>query len=653
MQSDGDPTNSTSLDPSETVSADEVARARRLREIVPEDEQRTLEEQAEKSREMNAAVVKAFGDLSIESAMRTWAVESVKLGPLQLELARDNKIKAIAPLVGSPAKVVDAALAEALGAQDVVTDGPCMLFSDPEPWPEPVVGRALLGDIEKTLKRHIALPDGAAEAVALWVMLSHSYEAFLVLPMLNVWSPVMGCGKTRLLELLGAMVPRPIFATNLTAAVLFRMIDRYSPTTLMDEVETYLSGNEQMRGVLNGGYSKATAIAMRLTGDNYEPHPFSTFCPKVIAGIGRRAATLEDRSVGIELSRRAPHQTIEPVRADRLGELEPIRRQAARWAADHMAQLATADPQVPDLGSDRALDNWRPLLAIAEAVGGDWPARARAAAVRLREDQGLEDSGILLLADLRDLFETKGAERLSSEQIVADLVLMEERLWPEWRQGQPITATQIARLLKPFRVKPSTIKVSAGRTLKGYRREQLDDAFSRYLPLRGVTSVTSLQSETIPAVTEPPKVTLQKVAVCSMVTAVTAESQERGKGDEIHAVSTVAEPMDLRPDDDPDSEVDQEQGSAPWDDLLPEAVDAFLDQATSDGGCYTTWTGLRDRLGIDDRGLEHLVAAMVNRRITDSRNGKEKCHLLYDQDGLSQLAADLRSERAIQAEARS
>ena len=48
---------------------------------------------------------------------------------------------------------------------------------------------------------------------------------------------------------------------------------------------------------------------------------------------------------------------------------------------------------------------WEPLLAIADAAGGDWPTRARAACVELVNAAKEEDKaslGIRLLTDLRD-----------------------------------------------------------------------------------------------------------------------------------------------------------------------------------------------------------------------------------------------------------
>ena len=53
----------------------------------------------------------------------------------------------------------------------------------------------------------------------------------------------------------------------------------------------------------------------------------------------------------------------------------------------------------------RAADNWRPLLAVADLAGGEWPAKARQAAAALETGDDAEGLGILLLRDLRELFD--------------------------------------------------------------------------------------------------------------------------------------------------------------------------------------------------------------------------------------------------------
>jgi Protein of unknown function (DUF3631) len=94
----------------------------------------------------------------------------------------------------------------------------------------------------------------------------------------------------------------------------------------------------------------------------------------------------------------------------------------------------------------------------------------------------------LLLADIRAAFQLKGTDRLSSDDLVAHLISLDERPWPELTKGKPITKNGLARLLRPFGISSGTIRVAGERTAKGYYLSTFDDAFARYLPPQNVTT---------------------------------------------------------------------------------------------------------------------------------------------------------------------
>ena len=409
--------------------------------------------------------------------------------PLRRELLREGAYQALKAVgVRAPTRLVDAALKDG-EEEEGGRQGRRLVLEDPEPWPEPVDGADLLEEMVLAISRYVVLPYGGATAAALWVMHAHAHDASEVSPILAISSPEKRCGKTTLLHLLGALVPRTLPASNITAAALFRAVEKFHPTILVDEADTFLRDNEELRGVLNSGHARASAVVVRCAEPDWEPHAFSTWAPKAIALIGNLPSTLEDRSILLRLRRRAPDEPIERLRLDRLGELEPLRRQAARWARDHMRVLSVADPETPSELHDRAADNWRCLLAIADSAGGTWPQRARTAARTLAGLEAGDDGSvrILLLQDLRDLFDKRKVDRLPSTDIVTVLVKMEERPWPEWghHSRKPITPTGVARLLRPFEVRPKTIKLPDGSTSKGYLREDLSETWERYIPTQG------------------------------------------------------------------------------------------------------------------------------------------------------------------------
>jgi putative DNA primase/helicase len=372
---------------------------------------------------------------------------------------------------------------------------------------------------------------------------SHCFDAFAVTPRLAICSPEKRCGKTRLLTILLHLCARPLPASNVTAAAVFRTIEKYHPTLLIDEADTFLRDKEELRGVLNSGHTRTMAIVVRTVGDNHEAAVFSTWAPLAIAQIGRLPATLEDRAVVIAMRRRRSDEQVEPLSEERLDELAPLSRRMARWAGDHIERLRVAAPEVPDLGGDRAADNWRPLLAIADLAGGSWPQRAREAARLLQGMESSEDgAGVQLLADLRDLFEGEATERLTSERIVKALGQMEERPWPEWRQGKSITASQVAKLLKPFGIRPKTMRIGTS-TPRGYEIADLEDAFSRYLPLSSRNTATPLQNSTFRGATESLGVAPEKAPICRDVSVLRVETGV-GQQEAAAAISdgTVAAP---------------------------------------------------------------------------------------------------------------
>lgn len=361
----------------------------------------------------------------------------------------------------------------------------------PEPWPELVDGAALLDEIANTLRRYIAADAEALNAVALWCVFAHAHDAFGFSPLLAISSPAPECGKTTLLSLIAALVPKPVPASNITSAAVFRTIEKWAPTLLVDEADSFMHGNEELRGILNSGHSKTGAFVIRTVGDDYEPKQFRTWAPKAIALIGKLSVTLASRAIHIQLRRATLAEAPEPLRIDRL-DLTQLQRQAARWAADHLDGLRAADPELPVDFSCRAADNWRPIIAIGDLAGGAWPKQARTAAKALAGvDEGVT-RGIELLTDIRAVFDERRLDQIASATLVGGLVEMEDRPWPEWRHGKPITTTGIARLLKSFKIKPTKWK-DDGITVRGYRKIDFNDSFNRYLGDQPAPAATALK----------------------------------------------------------------------------------------------------------------------------------------------------------------
>jgi hypothetical protein len=362
--------------------------------------------------------------------------------------------------------------------------GRALRLHEIEPAAQSVEGAVLLLHLTDVVRRHVVLPDHAAIAVALWVVWTHTYDFWDTAPRLVLTSPEKRCGKTTLLRVLTALVPRPLAASNVTPAALFRAVEAARPTLLIDEADSFATDNDELRGLVNSGHTRETAYVVRCVGDDHEPRVYTTWTPIALAAIGRLPGTIMDRAIVISLRRRLPDEPICRYDAGARAACEALARSAARWVLDAASGLAAADPAIPDALHDRAADNWRPLLAIAETAGGVWPDRARSAAVALSGEGDLEDAGlgVRLLADIRTIYDEVGTDRLSSAALCERLSEIEEAPWADWRHGKPITPAQLARLLRPFGVVSRTVRLRDGGIAKGYLRDDLVDAWDRYVP---------------------------------------------------------------------------------------------------------------------------------------------------------------------------
>jgi len=353
-----------------------------------------------------------------------------------------------------------------------------------EPCSESVDGVELLNELVETLDAFLVLPPHASQAVALWIVHTHAFAAADIAPRLAFVSPEKRCGKTTALKVLNGLVQRALTTANLTPAVLFRIIEAAKPTLLIDEADTFLGDDKhELRGILNSGHEPENARVLRCTGEKFEPHTFSTWAPIAIATIRRLPDTLADRSIVIRMKRKLLTDPVRRFTRRDVPKLSILARKIARWAVDNVDSLRDAEPEVPEDLHDRAADNWRPLFAIADRAGGDWAKRARYAALSLSPADAVEDRSVsvMLLQDIRVVFQQTGSDKLSSKDICTRLSIIEHRPWADYGGGGPISQSQLAHLLDRYGIRPGTIRISED-TPKGYKLEQFDDAFSRYLP---------------------------------------------------------------------------------------------------------------------------------------------------------------------------
>lgn len=341
-----------------------------------------------------------------------------------------------------------------------------------------------LDALRRSFETYAVLPSPEAlDATVLWVAATHAQGCWNTATRLVITAPEKRCGKSRLMDVIEATCSRPLMSVNISPAALVRSIGAEPVTLMIDEADTVFKrgggGNEALRGILNAGHQRNRPY-IRWQGNAREDVP--TFCMAALAGIGDPPDTITDRAVVVRMRRRRADEHVSPFRIGRDDvALHALREEIAEWATKHADELAVAEPRLPV--EDRAADNWHALVSIADAAGGDWPRRARKAAITLTAQQDEEATsgsvGTLLLRDLRSLF---GSETfLSTAAILAMLAESAEGPWSDMQ----LTPRALSDLLRPYGVTPS----STGQE-RGYKRAAFADAWGRYLPTDGLTVLT-------------------------------------------------------------------------------------------------------------------------------------------------------------------
>jgi hypothetical protein len=350
---------------------------------------------------------------------------------------------------------------------------------------------AILTEVHNLIGRYVVATEEQLTTLALHTAHTHAFAAADTTLYINVTSAAPESGKTRVFEVLIELVRSPFNVVDPSTASLFRMVDAFQSTVLMDEIDVVFSGAKEERarviGLLNAGYRRGASIPRVLDGskDARPPKLFSIFSPKLFAGIGTALppATLS-RCATIRLKMKKPGEEAARLRIRIITEeARPLREQLSAWASDPglIAELIAARPEMPEGLRDRQMDAWEPLFAIADLAGGGWPVRARTAALALSPDlqDGGQAVGVRLLHDLREILEPE-EERVHLKDLAYRLNLIEDAAWGGWSEGKGISSREISRILKPFDLETTQIKID-GSNGKGYEVSQFADAFERYL----------------------------------------------------------------------------------------------------------------------------------------------------------------------------
>ncbi|MGA3316221.1 MAG: DUF3631 domain-containing protein, partial [Candidatus Korobacteraceae bacterium] len=339
------------------------------------------------------------------------------------------------------------------------------------------------------LRQFFVLAEAYFTILPIWVLHTHVFECFDYTPYLTITSPTKRCAKSNLCAALGVLVPRPWKTQSVSVAALARKIEKEHCSMLLDEADQAFKGPAEytsaLQGVLNSGFEQGGTYSRCVgEGTSMESKDFSTFCPKVIAGIKRLPDTVTDRSIPLRIQRKGKEQ-VERFRSRKYKpEGAVIKKQAETWAARVRADIAFHQPQTIEELNDRAWDVCEPLMAIAETIGQGWDVKLRAALLKTFGSESAEDDdyGILLLRDTRDIKQSVGdADKIFSADLVSRLKAIETSPWADWNGGKGLSTNALRRMLGGFEIHPRGTIREGDRTAKGYLWESFKDPWDRYL----------------------------------------------------------------------------------------------------------------------------------------------------------------------------
>lgn len=342
---------------------------------------------------------------------------------------------------------------------------------------------ATLDAVGNEFDKYIVFPSAEArDATVLWTLHAHVFRAFDSTPRLSIRSSEPGSGKSRVLEIVQHLTPKVLSAVTLTPGVMWRAIEKGSPTLILDECDTIFgrggssSSHRELRSIINAGHRAGSKVPRCMGSEDIKE--FTVFCPVAMAGIGRLPETIATRSVEIVMrKRKAGDPEVKAFRLRFAGDdLKIAFALSEYWSSLAIKPLSRTLPELPV--SDRKADVWEPLVAIADLAGEAWGKRARKACIRLTKEADSQPPsvGVKLLGDIRSIFPAN-VPALRKEEIVRRLTAMDMDDESNW---DGFTTDQMARLLREYGVEQRAMRID-GKVTKMYRRETLEHAWDHYL----------------------------------------------------------------------------------------------------------------------------------------------------------------------------
>jgi putative DNA primase/helicase len=280
------------------------------------------------------------------------------------------------------------------------------------PWSDPIPPLAAIFDTAtKAMASFLIAPAAYYDIMTLWSAVSYLVQseviALPIMPQLAFQSEGPESGKSTALEIVATLCSRGILRSSYTGATLFRQINEQQVTYCLADLHTIMTDpRSEIHAVIKACHRRAEAFVDRTEEHSGGARYVATYrCWSALAwaSIGPMTPEMHGRAIVLPLQPALPEEStgLDHTSPSRSSILIDARRQVTAWAAK-VIELPT--PAMPSTLWSRSADNWRPLLAVAELAGGDWPQRALAAIEAVRKVERRPDLRERLLTAIRDAF---------------------------------------------------------------------------------------------------------------------------------------------------------------------------------------------------------------------------------------------------------
>ena len=352
------------------------------------------------------------------------------------------------------------------------------LVAEIEPYHEPVTHDEIYTALYSLVHEHMAIDEPLKVAFVLWVIFTYLTDISDFAPIAWITAPERQCGKSTLLGLFDRVVNKAYPVINPTQAVIYRVMEQFKPTLLIDEIDTSIKDKKELLGIVNAGYSRHANNVPRVNTDKGGiVENFDVFGAKVFSGIGEMKGTFASRAIRFELRRKTNSDKVKRFNKRTLPyeTTNELQRKVKRWAVDNRQAVQAVQTPLLQI-NDRDFDNWEILLQIATVLGVYDKALQACLTICNRKDEPSLNE--MLLSDIRDIF---NVERMSSTDLLEKLNFDSEKCWQTLNNGSPLTSHQLAKKLKSFGIVSKNMRINSIQ-VKGFDKADFVKTWAQYLP---------------------------------------------------------------------------------------------------------------------------------------------------------------------------